>query len=66
MFVDCKGDKMKNIIMKRKENILTIEIDLTKRFGKSKSGKTKIVASTEGNVAVDGYPQVKIGINAYE
>ena len=52
--------------MKWKDNILTIEIDLNKRFGKSKSGKTKIVASTEGNVAIDGYPHIKIGINAYE
>jgi hypothetical protein len=56
---------MKNIVMKRKGDLLIIEIDLGKRFGLSKSRKTKIVASTEGNVAIDGSPEIKIGINAY-
>lgn len=42
---------------------LTIEIDLTQDFGKSKSGKTNIVATTGGNVEV--LPGVKLGINCY-
>lgn len=57
---------MKNIEMKTEKGILTIRIDLAKTFGPSKSGKTTIVASTEGNQPVPGDHNVKIGINAYK
>jgi hypothetical protein len=43
---------------------LTLEIDLSKRHGDSKSGKTVIVASTNGNKNVPG-SEVTIGLNAY-
>jgi len=43
---------MKNVEMKVEGNILTIKVDLTKEFGPSSSGKTIIIASTEGNVAI--------------
>jgi ABC-type molybdate transport system ATPase subunit len=56
---------MTNIKTIVKGDILTIEIDLSKRFGKSSSGKTTIVATTAGNVKVDGHPDISIGINAY-
>ena len=36
--------------MKVEGNILTIKVDLTKDFGPSSSGKTIIIASTEGNI----------------
>jgi hypothetical protein len=45
-------------------NILTITVDLTKEFGPSSSGKTIIVASTEGNIAVPERDE-KIGLNVY-
>ena len=57
---------MKNIEMKLESNILTIKVDLTKEFGPSSSGKTIIIASTEGNVAVDGHEEVKVGLNVYK
>ena len=57
---------MKNVEMKLEGNILTIEIDLTKEFGPSSSGKTIIIASTEGNVAVEGHEEAKIGLNVYK
>ena len=57
---------MKNIEMKLEGNILTIKVDLTKEFGPSSSGKTIIIASTEGNVAVDGHEEVKVGLNVYK
>jgi len=41
---------MKNVEMTVEGETLTIKVDLSKDFGKSKSGKTIIVASTEGNV----------------
>ena len=56
---------MKNVEMTVSGNILTIKVDLSKRFGKSSSGKTTIVASTEGNQPVPGREEVKIGLNAY-
>jgi hypothetical protein len=55
---------MKNVQMTVAGNILTITVDLTKEFGPSSSGKTIIIASTEGNVAVPEREE-KIGLNVY-
>lgn len=55
---------MQNITTKIVGTTLTITIDLAKRFGKSASGKTTIVASTQGNVPV-GDSGVTLGLNAY-
>lgn len=55
---------MKNVEMTIEGNILTIKVDLTKEFGPSSSGKTIIIASTEGNVAVLERGE-KIGLNVY-
>lgn len=55
---------MKNVEMSVSGNILTIKVDLTKEFGPSASGKTIIIASTEGNVAVGDRPE-KVGLNVY-
>jgi hypothetical protein len=55
---------MKNVQMVVAGNILTITVDLTKEFGPSSSGKTIIIASTEGNVAVPERDE-KIGLNVY-
>ena len=62
---------MKNITMnvkKNGKNKLVIEIpDLDADFGKSTSGKTTIVASTEGNISLPApYEHIKIGINVYK
>jgi len=56
---------MKNIEMNIDGDILTIKVDLSKTFGKSGSGKSTIIASTEGNVSVPGKEEVKIGLNVY-
>lgn len=56
---------MKNVITEVKGNTLTIKVDLSKTFGASKSGKTTIVASTEGNAKVDG-ADVIMGLNVYK
>jgi hypothetical protein len=55
---------MKNVEMKIAGNILTITVDLTKEFGPSSSGKTIIIASTEGNVSVPEREE-KVGLNVY-
>jgi ABC-type molybdate transport system ATPase subunit len=57
---------MKNVEMKVDANILTIKVDLTQVFGPSSSGKTIIIASTEGNISVPGDEEVKIGLNVYK
>jgi hypothetical protein len=55
---------MKNVEMSVLGNILTITVDLSKEFGPSSSGKTIIIASTEGNVAVPRREE-KVGLNVY-
>ena len=55
---------MKNVSLDVKNNILTITIDLSKTFGRSKSGKTEIIATTSGNVSVPN-TDAKIGLNVY-
>lgn len=42
---------------------LTLVVDLTKEFGPSSSGKTTIIASSEGNQVATG--DVKFGLNVY-
>ena len=56
---------MKNVEMTVEGNILTIKEDLTEEFGPSSSGKTIIIASTEGNVGVPGDEDKKVGLNVY-
>ena len=57
---------MKNVNIKVEGEILKIEIDLATDFGKSKSGKTLVVASSEGNVPVPDHPNMRLGINVYK
>jgi len=45
--------------------MLTIKVDLSKDFGPSSSGKTTIIASTEGNVTIPTREE-KIGLNIYK
>jgi hypothetical protein len=57
---------MKNIDMAVSGNILTIKVDLSKSFGPSKSGKTIIVATSEGNIPIPGREDIKVGLNIYK
>ena len=45
-------------------NKLSIEVDLSKEFGRSASGKTVRIASSEGNVKIDGTAAI-MGLNVY-
>lgn len=56
---------MKNIEMTTDGNILTIKVDISQRHGKSSSGKSTIIASSEGNQSVPGHEEIKIGLNIY-
>lgn len=55
----------KNIETKVEKNILVIKVDLSKDFGLSKSGKNKVIATTEGNTSVPGKEEIKFGLNVY-
>lgn len=54
----------KNVVASLDGDILTVKIDLGKRLGPSKSGKTTTIATTSGNQVVLG--GVKLGLNCYE
>jgi hypothetical protein len=60
-----KEKTMKNVDMSIKDNILTVKVDLAKEFGHSASGKTIIIASTEGNQRIEGSNAV-MGLNVYK
>jgi hypothetical protein len=53
---------MQNVEVKVEKKVMTLTIDLTKSFGPSKSGKTEIIATTNGNVQIG---DVTIGVNVY-
>jgi hypothetical protein len=55
---------MKNVEISVSGDTLTIKIDLTQNFGPSSSGKTIIIASTEGNYPLPGRSEV-VGLNVY-
>lgn len=55
---------MQNVKMSVDKKTLTITVDLGAKGTESKSGKSVVLASTEGNVTVPG-TDVKIGLNVY-
>ena len=57
---------MQNIDMALEGRILTIKIDISKELGPSASGKTILVATTEGNKSLPGVDGMKIGVNVYK
>ena len=58
---------MENMKMSINEDtqILTIEVDLTKERGISKSGKSRIIATSSGNAKIPGTDAI-IGLNVYK
>lgn len=56
---------MKNVEMSVDGDTLIIKVDLSKEFGPSSSGKNIIIATTEGNVPVEGREE-KVGLNVYK
>ena len=56
-------EPMKNVEISHERSKLIITVDLNREFGRSASGKTTIVASTEGNQKVG---DVYVGLNVYK
>lgn len=57
---------MKNVKITMKDNILLLAVDLSKVQGPSKTGKTIVIATTEGNQEVPGNPLMRFGLNVYQ
>ena len=57
---------MKNIEMSVAGQELIIKVDLSQSFGRSTSGISIIIASTEGNQSIPGNEEIKIGLNIYK
>jgi ABC-type multidrug transport system ATPase subunit len=47
------------------KGIMTLKVDLNIRLGPSASGKTTIIATSEGNHTIDGGEGAVIGLNVY-
>ncbi len=57
---------MENIKLAVVREVLTIEIDLSINLGRSKTGKSEIIASTYGNISIPDHPEIKLGLNLYK
>ena len=57
---------MRNVSMKVEGDTLVIRVDIKKRMGPSQSGKTIVIASTEGNQQLPENKRVRVGVNVYE
>ncbi len=56
---------MENVEYKIEKNKLVITVDLSKRLGPSKSGKTEMIATTKGNTTLGTADGIKFGLNVY-
>jgi len=56
---------MQNVEFEVQGDQLVITIDLSQEVGVSSSGKSIIIATTGGNVAVPGWEAIKVGLNVY-
>lgn len=60
-----QGDLIgRNVTMEMQGDILVIRCDTSAAGTESKSGKSEVIGSTNGNVAVQG-TDLKIGVNLY-
>lgn len=56
---------MQNVKIEKSGNILKIEVDLSKNSGPSKTGKSIVIASTQGNTLIDQDKKIYLGLNCY-
>lgn len=54
---------MKNVKIDIEDRILKITVDLKQNCGPSKSGKSLIIATTEGNIEIEDF---FVGLNIYK
>ena len=56
---------MQNVVFEIEGDQLIIRVDLSQELGMSSSGKSVIIATTGGSVALPGWEAVKVGLNVY-
>jgi len=56
---------MQNVQMEVKGTKLVITVDLSQPGSPSASGKSKVIASTKGNVSIGDAAGTKLGLNVY-
>lgn len=56
---------MRNVKTEKKGDLLIITINTKETPIESTSGKSLVVASSEGNQTVTEFPDLKIGVNVY-
>lgn len=56
---------MKNVALKVEGSMLWIGVDTSASQGASKTGKSEVIGTTEGNVNVPGLDGVKFGLTVY-
>jgi len=65
-FADERGEShLANVEMSVNGDKLTIVVDLGKEGKESSTGKSIIIASTEGNMPVPGRENIKVGLNVF-
>jgi hypothetical protein len=65
-YESSKGEGSMHIVAFEVEgDVLVMRVDLSQELGASSSGKSVIIATTGGNVAVPGREAVKVGLNVY-
>ena len=57
---------MKNVQVEVEEDTLTLTVDLSQNFGDSKSGKTEIIATSQGNQQVENDSSICFSLNVYK
>lgn len=57
---------MQDVVLQSDGKRLTITIDLTRVVGPSSSGKTTLVATTNGSAEIPNAPGMKVGLNVYK
>jgi len=53
------------VTISKDKKTATFEVDLTKRFGESQSGKTVEIAGTHGNQKLEGVDGISFGLTVY-
>ena len=57
---------MKNVDVCVSGDTLVIKVNLAAARTPSKSGKSEVLGSTEGNQPIPGFPEIRFGLNVFE
>jgi hypothetical protein len=59
------SDLLRNIEMLVVNGRLILQVDLSQDLGPSKTGKTRLIASSSGNGFIPGYEGVRLSLSVY-